>query len=195
MSIEHALKALSLPCPDLSDYTLYVGPPLQDTFRELCKVPEKLVQPAMVMYRDFYDDVGIRNNALYDGVIELLDKLRGEGCRVAICTSKNEPVAERVAESLGLIGHIDAICGSTLDGCRRAKKDIIPYALSTLGCTDKSRAVMVGDTHFDATGAVETGLDFIGVTYGYGSRESMEAVGGEVFADAPMEIFGHIITP
>ena len=46
LSIEHALKALSLPFPDLSDYTLYVGPPLQDTFRELCKVPEKSVQSA-----------------------------------------------------------------------------------------------------------------------------------------------------
>ncbi len=27
LSLEHAMAALSLPCPDLSDYTLYVGPP------------------------------------------------------------------------------------------------------------------------------------------------------------------------
>ena len=193
LSIEHALSALSLPCPDLSDYTLYIGPPLEDTFRGLCAVPEKLIQPAMVIYRDYYDDIGIRNNGLYSGVIELLDRLREGGCRLAICTSKNEPVAERVAESLGLIGHIDAICGSTLDGSRRAKADIIPYALSTLGCTDKSRAVMVGDTHFDASGAAATELDFIGVTYGYGSRDSMEAVGGTDFADTPMEVYDHII--
>ena len=194
LSLEHALAALKLPCPDLSDYTLYIGPPLLDTFRGLCSVPEELVQQAMALYRYWYDYVGVRNNRLYDGVIELLDALRSAGCRTAICTSKNEPVAEKVADRLGLTDHINAICGSTLDGSRRAKADIIPYALDTLGCTDKSRAVMVGDTHFDASGAVAAGVDFIGVTYGYGTRESMAAVGATMFADSAKDVEGFIIT-
>ena len=44
LSIEHTMDALGLSCPDLSDYTLYIGPPLEDTFRGMCAVPEELVQ-------------------------------------------------------------------------------------------------------------------------------------------------------
>ena len=58
LSIEHSLAELGLPCPELSDYSLYIGPPLLDTFRGLCSVPEELVQQAMELYRRYYDDVG-----------------------------------------------------------------------------------------------------------------------------------------
>lgn len=188
LSVEHAMRELSLPCPDLSDYTLYVGPPLEDTFRGLCSVPEELIGRALVIYRDYYDTAAQKTNRLYIGVKELLEELRDRGVKLALCTSKNESVARGVVELLGIDRLLDAVCGSTLDGSRRAKADIIPYSLKTLGCTDKSRAVMVGDTHFDARGAQLAGVDFIGVTYGYGTRESMEKFGASVFADNAGEL-------
>ena len=192
VSLEHALKTLGLPCPDLSDYTRYVGPPLEDTFRGMCAVPEPLIPKGMQLYREYYNEVGINHNRIYDGMTEVLDALREGGCKLTICTSKNEPVACFVADTLGLRSHLDAVCGSTLDGTRRAKADIIPYALQTLGCTDKAKAVMIGDTHFDAQGAIAAGVDYIGVTYGYGTRESMEAVGATMFADSPFELLSHL---
>ncbi|MCK9524601.1 MAG: HAD hydrolase-like protein [Limnochordia bacterium] len=36
--------------------------------------------------------------------------------------------------------------------------------------------VMVGDRKFDIIGAKANGLDVIGVTYGYGEREELEAL-------------------
>ena len=188
VSLAHAMDALGLPCPDLSDFTKYVGPPLQDTFRGMCAVPEERIPEGMQIYRDYYDAVGILHNRFYDGTTKLLASLRGAGCKIAVCTSKNEPVAERVADAMGLRSHIDAICGSTLDGSRKNKADLIPYALKTLGCAEKKQAVMIGDTYFDAEGAMLAGVDFIGVTYGYGTREGMEAVGATVFADSPAQL-------
>lgn len=188
LSIEHAMNELSLPCPDLSDYSLYVGPPLADTFRGMCAIPEELIADALRIYRDYYDVVGIRETALYAGVKEMLEKLRAAGMKTAVCTSKNEPVANLVAGIFGIKDLVDAVCGSTLDDRRKAKVDLIPYAMETLGCTDKSKAVMIGDTHFDAEGAALTGVDFIGVTYGYGKREGMERFGAVGFADSTDEL-------
>lgn len=193
LSLESALEQLSLPCPDLSDYSLYVGPPLEETFRGLCAVPEELIEKAMSLYRKNYNEIAPQTNRLYDGVTKLLEGLQKNGARLAICTSKNEPVAEDVAELLGLSRYLDAVCGSNLEGTRRAKADIIPYALETLGCADKARAVMVGDTHFDARGAQLAGVDFIGVTYGYGTKESMERFGVSAFADSAGEVSGFIL--
>ncbi len=188
VSIAHAMEALSLPCPDLSDYSMYVGPPLEDTFRGMCAVPEPLILEAMEIYRDYFDEVGQQYSALFDGVTDMLDSLRQKGKKLAICTSKNEPVAEKVAQVMGLAPYFDAICGSTLDGSRRAKADIIPYAIKRLGCTNDSEALMIGDTDFDARGALLAGVDFLGVTYGYGTVESMRACGAVGFADSPKVI-------
>lgn len=192
LTVEHTMSELGLSCPDLSDYTLYIGPPLEDTFRGMCAVPEELIPTAMQTYRDYYDEAGISNNGVYDGVFEILDSLRELGCKLAVCTSKNEPVAVRVCDTFGLTERIDAVCGSTPDGSLKAKADLIPYAMRALGCTDRARAVMIGDTHFDADGARLAGVDFIGVTYGYGTRESMEKAGAAVFASSPDELLSLI---
>lgn len=193
VSLAHAMQELRLPCPDLSDYTRYVGPPLEDTFRGMCAVPEALIPAAMQAYRDYYNAVGQHTNRVFDGICDVLAALRGHGLRLAICTSKNEPVAERVAQTLGLSPYLDAVCGSALDGSRRAKADIIPYALDTLGCADKANALMIGDTDFDARGAQLAGVDFLGVTYGYGTKESMQACGAIGFADSPEKLLPLII--
>ena len=192
LSLAHAMEALSLPCPDLSDYTKYVGPP-EDTMRGMCAVPEPLIPKAMQEYRDYYDEVAIGKNKLFDGVAEMLTALHEAGCQLAICTSKNEPVAGYVARTMGLDRLIDAICGSTLDGSRKDKVDLIPYAMESLGCTDKAKAVMVGDTHFDAKGAALCGVNFLGVTYGYGTKEGMAACGAIGFADTPGELLKHLL--
>ena len=193
LSIAHTMQTLSLPCPDLEDYTLYIGPPLEDTFRGMCAVPEELIPNAMQIYRDYYDVVGMEHNGVFDGVFSMLGKLRDAGCKIAVCTSKNEPVAEKVVDTLGLRAYLDAVCGSAVDGSRKAKADLIPYALQTLGCTDKSHAVMIGDTHFDACGAFLAEVDFIGVTYGYGPREGMETYKAIGFADSPEEMINFLI--
>ena len=38
-SLEYAIKKLGCRMPDLDDYTLYIGPPLIDTFLNLCSLP------------------------------------------------------------------------------------------------------------------------------------------------------------
>lgn len=188
VSIAHAMEVLQLPCPDLSDYSVYVGPPLEDTFRGLCAVPEELIAQGMEIYRGYYDEEGQKRSRLFDGVVEMLTTLRERGVKTAVCTSKNEPVAVTVCEKLGLTPYLDAVCGSTLDGSRRAKADIIPYALAALGCEDKKNALMVGDTYFDARGARLAGVDYLGVTYGYGTVESMAEYGAIGFANRPVDV-------
>ncbi len=48
---------------------------------------------------------------------------------------------------------------------------------------------MLGDTWYDAQGARLCGVDFIGATYGYGTKETMQEQGAKVFADTPEELY------
>ena len=190
-SLEHAITSLDKPLPNLDDYTLYIGPPLLDTFRNLCRFDEPDCQKGLVLYRDFYNETGKYLNKLYNGVKEVLKSIRQSGAKTAVCTSKYEKFAEEIVEILGVTEYFDAVCGSTFDGSRKDKKDLIPYAVESLGGnieTDRKRTVMLGDTYFDARGARLCKVDFVGVKYGYGSIKAMQDEGASLFADTPKDI-------
>lgn len=191
--VELTMEELGRPCPDLSDYSQYIGPPLTRTFRLLCGLSDSEVERALPVYRRYYDAVGTAENRLFDGTREALAALKDGGVRLAVCSSKNERLAGDVIRLLDIGGYFDAVCGSCDDGSRKEKKDLIPYALACLRCPDRSRAVMIGDTRFDAEGARQCGIDFIGVTYGYGTKESMAAQGAVGFADSPAEILDYLL--
>ena len=176
-SLENAIKQMGKPVPDLSDYTLYIGPPLIDTFLNICHFSQEESLRGVEVYRDIYNTEGKFVNKAYDGIEELLKKIKADGKKIAVCSSKYELFAKEIIEILGLSQYFDAVCGSTLDGSRKDKKDLIPYALNSLGTSlekDRENAVIIGDTYFDTKGAVQTGIDFVGASYGYGDIEQMK---------------------
>lgn len=184
-SLEHAITTMNKPLPDLSDYTKYIGPPLKDTMKNLCHFNEEESAEGIEIYRNYYDENGKYLNELYDGFKDLLDEIRKTDAKVAVCSSKYEKFAEEIIDILGVSDYFDAVCGSNLDGSRKDKKDLIPYAVKSLGGdfdNEKADIVMIGDTYFDAKGAKLCDVDFIGVEYGYGSIQRMIEEGAEVFA-------------
>ena len=181
-SLEYAINTLGAPMPDLSDYTRYVGPPLIDTFLNLVGLDPGTAERGAQLYRDYYNEKGKYLNRVYKGIPELLGRLREEDVKMCICSSKYELFAEEIIGILGLGGDFDAVCGSNIDGSRKDKKELIPYA-------DRERTVMLGDTWYDAKGAKLCGVDFIGVRYGYGEISDMEEQGAKLFADTPGELF------
>lgn len=151
-SLENAIKSMGKPLPNLDDYTLYIGPPLLDTFRNICHFNEEESARGVEIYREYYNTKGKLVNKLYDGIDRVLAELKNSGARVAVCSSKYEKFAEEITELLGVHDMFDAICGSTLDGSRKDKKDLIPYAVERLGGSlenDRKDTVMIGDTWFD----------------------------------------------
>ena len=194
--IELTMEKMGREVPDLSDYSRYIGPPLIHTFQNLCGLSAEESKEALKIYLDYYDTEGEPRNSLFEGTKEMLTRLRESNAKVAVCTSKNEISAKNVCDFLGITELLDALCGSDHTIGRREKEDIIPYAIQTLGAKKGDKIVMIGDTHFDAKGAVYNGVDFIGVTYGYGKKKAMQEAGGVEFANSPVilekMLFGEI---
>ncbi|MCQ4021893.1 MULTISPECIES: HAD hydrolase-like protein [unclassified Ruminococcus] len=190
LGIEAALQKMNKPVPDLSDYSQYVGPPLLTTFQKLCGLTKEEAVAAVELYRDDYEQRGKYENYQYEGMRELLETLRGAGAVTAVATSKYEPFAKWVIEYIGLGGAFDAVCGSTLDGKRKEKADIVRYAADTLNVEiSKQTICLVGDTMFDAAGAVQAGCDFVGVSYGFGTAEQIINAGGTRIAASVSELY------
>lgn len=187
------LDKMGKPHPDLSDYSKYIGPPLLFTFQKLCGLNPDEAQKAVEIYVKLYDADGLRQNKLFDGIKEVLCACKENGIKLAVCSSKHEAIATEVVKMLGVYECFDKVCGSTIDGSRKEKEDLIPYALGCLKAKGDEKVVMIGDTKFDAKGAVHCKVDFIGVTYGYGKLTDMIDAGGKVFADTPQNLHNLLI--
>lgn len=187
------LDIMGKPHSDLGDYSKYIGPPLVHTFQKLCGLTPDEAQKAVEIYVKLYDVDGLRQNKLFDGIEDVLKACKENGIKIAVCSSKHEAIATEVVKLLGVYEYFDKVCGSTIDGSRKEKEDLIPYALDKLSAKGDERVVMIGDTKFDCKGAVHCGVDFIGVTYGYGTKQDMIDAGGKVFAKTSQELHNYLI--
>ena len=172
-SVQYALRHFGIDEPDLRKLCPFIGPPLADSFRERYGMSDAEAAEAVAKYREYYAPKGIFENDIYPGIPELLAATAAAGCVNVMATSKPTPFAERIAEHFGFARYFRLVSGSTLDGTRTTKSDVIRHALGTLGIAPQE-AVMIGDRRHDVEGAAATGLAAIGVLWGYGSREELQ---------------------
>ena len=190
-SVAYALKKFGITPPSREELNKFIGPPLRDYFAEHY-VGEDKADLAVEYYREYFRPHGIFENVVYDNIPKLLSTLQSMGYTLAIATSKPEIFAEKIAEHFDLAQYFTVIAGSNLESTRIKKADVIRYCLDRLGHPDRSSVLMVGDREHDILGAKAIGLPAVGVTYGYGSRQELEAAEAFAIIDIPLDLLKHI---
>lgn len=180
--LAHGLAAVGMPVADPASLRPYIGPPLIEGFGAM-GVPVDRIDDAITAYRERFVTVGMFENALIDGIDELLGALGAAGARLAVATSKPEPFAITILEHFGIAGAFEVIAGATLDNRRRHKEDVIAHALDSLAYPDPADAVMIGDREHDVHGAREHGVASIGVLWGYGSSGELDDAAADEIVD------------
>ena len=112
----------------------------------------------MKKYREYYSVKGIFENALYDGIADLLADLRAAGRVVSLATSKPEPFALRILEHFGIAGVFDHVAGAELTGPRNSKTSVLRYACGLCNVADMESCLMVGDREYDVLAGCMGGL-------------------------------------
>ena len=176
------------PVPEESALDFMIGPPLRDTFAKL--VGPDLVERLLGFYHERYGETGLFENAVYEGVPQALEVLRGAGRRLFVATSKYEADARRILDHFGLAKFFAQIYGSQNDGGRAVKDELLGFLVAreriVAGAGD---AVVIGDRKYDALGARAVGLPAIGALWGYGTREELREAGADPLIEAPRQIF------
>ena len=181
-----ALRHFNLPVPDRETMRVFVGPPLHESFIRF-GVPEDKTEEAIRVYRSRYIPIGKFENTPYPGIAELLEKLKSQGHRLYVATSKPEQMSIEILEHFDLAKYFTLICGASLDLSRNSKDAVIAYLLQQAE-TD-GEIIMVGDTAYDVLGAKMHGIPTIGVSWGYGKVEDMEKAGAAAIVHTMQELF------
>ena len=169
----------SVYTPKLEELKCFIGPPLIDSYEKYFDFSEGQAKLAVGYYRELYNDGGAKfDNRVYDGIPEMLGKLRNSGKKIILATSKPLIFAEQILKHFRLQKYFDRCFGCELDGRRTRKDEVIEYAVEQCGI-DKNNAVMVGDREQDVIGAHKNGIKCIGVRWGYAEENELEESGAD----------------
>ena len=176
-SVQYALRHFGIDEPDLDNLTRFIGPPLVDAFCEFYGFTRAQGEEALQKYRERFADVGIFENMPYEGIHRLLERLNAAGCRLALATSKPEVYACRILAKFDLAKYFTVAVGSTLEGARNAKADVIREVFRRLELDEagQRQCIMVGDRKHDIEGAAACGIPCCAVRFGYAAPGELEA--------------------
>lgn len=183
--ILHALDAMGVERPT-EDLDWCIGPPLYGTFARILGTEEAAsVAQAVGHFRERFSEVGLFENAVYAGIPECLARLREADVPLFVATSKPTVYAQRILDRFELTDYFERVYGSELCGRHSDKGELIAHLLETERPTSP---IMIGDREHDVLGARKNGVPCIGVTYGYGSEEELDAAGAVALCDSPSAV-------
>ena len=187
-SIAHALERMGREPPPLDDLCFAIGPPLRASLATLLGEDRReTVEQALAHYRERFADVGLFENAPYEGIDEALHALAASGAELFVATSKPLVYAERIVRHFGLDMHFVAVHGCELDGTREDKRDLLAHLIPRHGVACDA-AVMIGDRGVDMRAARHHGLHALGALWGYGSEPELRDAGAHALCERPQAL-------
>jgi phosphoglycolate phosphatase len=172
-SVQYALQKMDIVEPDIDKLECFIGPPLQVSFADYYDFDEVNTKKAIDFYRERFKEKGMFENELYTDIPLLLKSLKEQQFTLVVATSKPTVFSEQILKYFNIDQYFDLVVGSNLDGTRTSKTEIIQYILDKFNDYKLDDYIMIGDRGHDIIGANNTGIDSIGVTYGYGSFDEL----------------------
>ena len=183
--VQHALHLMGIEEPDLKKLEVFIGPPLRASYMQYYGMTKEQAEEGIELYRQRDTDIGIWENKVYPGMMELLGLLKLKGFRLGMCTAKPEVFALRIAEHFGFNDFLVDVTGCSLDGKTDNKALVVAESLRKWGLTtpeQKATVALIGDRREDVLAAHANGIACIGVGYGFEYPGELKEAGCEHYA-------------
>lgn len=191
-STQYALEYYGIKEDNLDKLRVFIGPPLRDSFMKYYDFPNDKAVEAVAKYRERYRPIGIYECSLYPHVKECLVKLKEEGYKIGLASSKPEGMCKTILTRFDIIDLFDEVVGATEDGKRDTKKQVLDELFARWKDTPKDEMILVGDTLFDIEGANQAGIDSCGVSFGFGNAKDMLEAGALFIIDDLLQLHAKI---
>ena len=130
-------------------------------------------------FRANYNDKTNKKTKPYDGIIDILDRLKERGVYTAVVTNKPHHAATAICD--GFFGDkLDMVIGDREGVRRKPYPDSVFEVMEQLGV---DRAVYVGDADTDIETAKNAGIPSVSVTWGFRDRDFLIEHGAEALVD------------
>ena len=193
-SINFALKTNDFPERSIDEVRGFVGNGLVKLVERAvpdCTLPEEN-QKVLETFNDYYKNHCSEKTKPYPGIIDVLNRLKKCGIKVAVCSNKPDYGVKTLCKE-----HFNGIFDIALgikDGLKtKPHPDTVNEILKQLKCK-KENAVYVGDSEVDIQTAKNAGIKCISVCWGFKTKDFLLQNEAERIVENAEELYNAIIT-
>lgn len=189
----YSLRQFGMPERSLEEVRMFVGNGIRKLVERAVPAgtPKEKIDQILDVFLEYYEIHSADNTSSYPGILELVEKLKKSGIKTAVSTNKADVPAQELGREY-FNGIFDLIVGQQ-DGLKvKPAPDSVNKILSILDIQKKD-AIYIGDSDVDVQTAKNSGLDFIGVSWGFRGREFLEKNGAKNIVDNANEILDLVI--
>ncbi len=191
-SVNYALGECGYPLRTTEEVRTFIGNGVSVLMRR--SIPEEATDcehsKALEIFKDHYAQNSRNATKPYEGIKDLLKKLKEKGCGLAIVSNKIDFAVKDLRDEF-FADYIDVAIGDSDDTENKPAPDMVYKALDELGRKTGS-SVYVGDTDVDLDTAKNAKMDCISVSWGYRTHNELVGYGAKMIADTPCDILKFI---
>lgn len=190
--MNEALALYNLPGHDEAAYAYMVGNGARILTERAVGEHQELADDVLKAYSERYAVHCFDKSYIYEGILDLFAGLLERGLKLVVLSNKDDPDVATV------LNHYFPQIPFTIMRGRLPGVPLKPDPTAALNIA-KEMALSpdefwyLGDTPVDCKCCLQAGMHFIGVSYGFRTREEIAGTGATVIVDTPLEALELII--
>lgn len=189
-SANYTMEQMGYPTHPVDSYRYFVGngvPKLLERCLPEDKRTEENILTARRIFADYYNVHFVDKTRPYDGVKELLEKLKESGVKMAVASNKSDEFTVSLVKRF--FGNaFDMVQGGKADVPKKPAPDIVYGIMDRLGAVPEN-TYFAGDSNVDMHTAKNAGIKAIGCLWGFRTKEELLEGGADFLAESPIDIY------
>jgi phosphoglycolate phosphatase len=187
-ALNECLVLLGLPPRPVNDYRYMVGEGVPTLCQRVIGQTHPLLVGRLIeLARARYRVRPLRYTRPYPRIVPAIRKLRRAGLRLAVLSNKPHELTVRVVRAFWPQDAFGSIQGYVEEEHRKPDPFYVYRICGALGLAPQ-QVCLVGDTPTDLETARRAGAAFIGVTWGFRTRDDLAEAGATRLVDRPEEL-------
>lgn len=187
----HALKQCGHPTRELKEYNMLVGRGIDNLFRGALPAEyrnEEMVREMRSYFIPYYNGHKCDFTKPYPGIVETLESLACKGVKFAVASNKYQEGTEQLVRKYFDMFDFIKILGQREGKPIKPDPQIVLEAMEGMEDIRPDEVLYCGDSDVDMQTGINAGVRTVGVTWGFRTREELEAYSPFAVVDNPEEI-------
>ena len=186
-SVNYILNKYGYKERSLEEVNSFVGNGLKKLL--LLSLPEKRDDFDLVYndFKSYYFTHCLIKTKPYNGITEVLIKLKEKGIKLAVITNKPQNAAQEICNTL-FSGIFDYVTGEKEGMAKKPSPEMVDITLKELNAK-KSETLYVGDSEVDILTGQNAGLRVLSVSYGFRDKTYLKTHGVGDIVDNTVDIY------
>lgn len=185
------IEACGLKRNPVEDYKIFAGEGqfelIKRALRAAGDIELEYFDKVMPQYIEMFKQGCTYGVKSFPGVSSMLDSIKQQGIRIAILSNKHHENTISVADAIYGKGFFDEVLGQKDTHKRKPSPEGL-FILMEHFNVSPDECLYIGDTGTDMETGKSAGVDTVGVTWGFRTREELSKTGAKYIVDEPKEI-------